>query len=137
MASAKLLGASDLRLIFKHLLPNIIPTVIVFASLDLGMMMLTEGSLSFIGLAYSRRSPPGAAWLPKDVPILAPPGGSQRCRVPHSSSPWRWSTYWANSCAITSIRGWTVAAAINAALKGPWPSIPAKPETRVKASFKF
>ncbi|RUV87139.1 ABC transporter permease [Mesorhizobium sp. M5C.F.Ca.IN.020.14.1.1] len=59
IASAKLLGASDFRIIWKHLLPNIMPTVIVFASLDLGIMMLTEGSLSFIGLGVQ---PPEPSW---------------------------------------------------------------------------
>ena len=59
IASAKLLGASDLRILAKHLLPNIAPTIIVFASLDLGVMMLTEGSLSFIGLGVQ---PPQPSW---------------------------------------------------------------------------
>lgn len=57
--SARLLGASHLRIILKHVLPNILPTVIVFASLDLGMMMLTEGSLSFLGLGVQ---PPQPSW---------------------------------------------------------------------------
>lgn len=57
--SARLLGASHLRIILKHILPNILPTVIVFASLDLGMMMLTEGSLSFLGLGVQ---PPQPSW---------------------------------------------------------------------------
>lgn len=59
IASAKLLGASDIRILWKHLLPNVVPTVIVFASLDLGLMMLTEGSLSFIGLGVQ---PPQPSW---------------------------------------------------------------------------
>ncbi|MEU3333339.1 ABC transporter permease [Glutamicibacter creatinolyticus] len=59
LQSAQLLGASRLRLIIKHILPNILPTIIVFASLDLGMMMLTEGSLSFLGLGVQ---PPESSW---------------------------------------------------------------------------
>lgn len=59
LQSARLLGASHLRIIFRHVLPNIMPTVIVFASLDLGMMMLTEGSLSFLGLGVQ---PPQSSW---------------------------------------------------------------------------
>jgi peptide/nickel transport system permease protein len=57
--SARLLGASHFRIIWKHVLPNIVPTVIVFASLDFGLMMLTEGSLSFIGLGVQ---PPQPSW---------------------------------------------------------------------------
>lgn len=59
LQSARLLGASHLRIIFRQVLPNIMPTVIVFASLDLGMMMLTEGSLSFLGLGVQ---PPQSSW---------------------------------------------------------------------------
>lgn len=59
VASARLLGASHLRIMFKHILPNIMPTVIVFASIDFGVMMLTEGSLSFLGLGVQ---PPEASW---------------------------------------------------------------------------
>lgn len=59
LQSARLLGASHFRLIVRHVLPNIMPTVIVYASLDLGMMMLMEGSLSFLGLGVQ---PPQASW---------------------------------------------------------------------------
>lgn len=59
VASTRLLGASDFRVIFRHVLPNIMPTVIVFASLDFGLMMLTEGSLSFLGLGVQ---PPQPSW---------------------------------------------------------------------------
>lgn len=59
IASARLLGASHFRIIWRHILPNILPTVIVFASLDLGMMMLMEGSLSFLGLGVQ---PPQPSW---------------------------------------------------------------------------
>lgn len=57
--SARLLGASHFRIIWRHILPNILPTVIVFASLDFGVMMLTEGSLSFLGLGVQ---PPQPSW---------------------------------------------------------------------------
>jgi ABC-type dipeptide/oligopeptide/nickel transport system permease subunit len=59
VASARLLGASHLRIMIRHILPNIIPTIIVFASLDFGTMMLTEGSLSFLGLGVQ---PPQPSW---------------------------------------------------------------------------
>ncbi len=59
VASTRLLGASDLRIIVRHILPNVMPTVIVFASLDFGAMMLAEGSLSFLGLGVQ---PPMPSW---------------------------------------------------------------------------
>ncbi|MBB5788581.1 ABC transporter permease [Jiangella mangrovi] len=57
--SAQLLGASNRRVIWRHVLPNVMPTVIVYASLDVGMMMYTEASLSFIGLGVQ---PPTPSW---------------------------------------------------------------------------
>ena len=48
--SAKALGASDARIIFKHLLPNSFAPVIVAATLRVGTTILTEAVLSFLGL---------------------------------------------------------------------------------------
>jgi peptide/nickel transport system permease protein len=59
VAGARLLGASHVRILTRHVLPNIVPTVIVYASLDFGAMMLTEGSLSFLGLGVQ---PPQPSW---------------------------------------------------------------------------
>lgn len=59
VSSARLLGASHIRIMLRHILPNIASTVIVFASLDFGMMMLLEGSLSFLGLGVQ---PPQPSW---------------------------------------------------------------------------
>lgn len=57
--SARLLGASHRRILWRHVLPNIMPSVIVYASLDVGMMMYMEASLSFIGLGVQ---PPTPSW---------------------------------------------------------------------------
>ncbi|WP_113535804.1 ABC transporter permease [Ensifer sp. SSB1] len=48
--SAKVLGVSPLGVMFKHLLPNIMPTVMVLAALDLGATILSLAALSFLGL---------------------------------------------------------------------------------------
>lgn len=48
--SAKALGVSKLAIMFKHLLPNIMPTILVLAALDLGYNILALASLSFLGL---------------------------------------------------------------------------------------
>jgi peptide/nickel transport system permease protein len=48
--AAKLLGASDRRIIFKHLIPASIGHIIVVATLALPAMILAETSLSFLGL---------------------------------------------------------------------------------------
>jgi len=48
--AAKAAGASDLRIVMKHLLPNSIYPVLIMASLDTGSIVLTAAALSFLGL---------------------------------------------------------------------------------------
>jgi len=48
--ASKALGASDSRLIFAHLIPNVISLVIVMATLSIPGVILAEAALSFIGL---------------------------------------------------------------------------------------
>lgn len=57
--SARLLGASHGRILLRHVLPNVMPSVTVYASLDVGMMMYAEASLSFIGVGVQ---PPTPSW---------------------------------------------------------------------------
>ncbi|PCJ21102.1 MAG: hypothetical protein COB02_00510 [Candidatus Cloacimonadota bacterium] len=44
------LGASDFRIFFKHILPNIVSPLIILFSLRTGMMILAESTLNFLGL---------------------------------------------------------------------------------------
>jgi peptide/nickel transport system permease protein len=53
--AARASGASDLRIMTRHILPNSIYSVIIVASLDFGSIVLTAAALSFLGLG----SPPG------------------------------------------------------------------------------
>jgi len=57
--SAKLAGASDLRIIFHHLLPNALPPILVAATLGIGNAILIESALSFLGLGVQ---PPTPSW---------------------------------------------------------------------------
>ena len=59
MLATNCLGLKDSRKIFKHLLPNTIPSIIVSATLKIGGAILTESSLSFLGLGVV---PPTASW---------------------------------------------------------------------------
>ena len=56
---AALMGASAPRVLFRHLLPNIIGAVSVVATLEFGLMVLFEAGLSFLGLGVQ---PPTASW---------------------------------------------------------------------------
>ena len=57
--AGRALGYSDLRLMFGHVLPNILPEVLVMGSLWLATAIRVEASLAFIGLGVS---PPTATW---------------------------------------------------------------------------
>ncbi|MEE8168223.1 MAG: ABC transporter permease [Candidatus Hydrothermarchaeales archaeon] len=48
--ASKALGASDTRIIFRHLIPNVMSTLIVIATLSIPGVVLAEAALSFIGL---------------------------------------------------------------------------------------
>jgi peptide/nickel transport system permease protein len=48
--ASKSLGASDTRIVFRHLVPNVLSTVIVIATLSIPGVILAEAALSFIGL---------------------------------------------------------------------------------------
>lgn len=56
---ATLMGAGPLRILFRHILPNIIGAVTVVATLEFGLMVLFEAGLSFLGLGVQ---PPTASW---------------------------------------------------------------------------
>lgn len=59
MKAAKLSGSSSGKLIFKHILPNIIGPILVTAMLDIGTMMMELAALSFLSLGAK---PPTAEW---------------------------------------------------------------------------
>ena len=59
MLATRSIGARDLRLILGHLLPNVMPVMIVAASLALGQIVLIEAALDFLGLGIQ---PPTASW---------------------------------------------------------------------------
>jgi len=57
MVATRALGASDARLILRHLLPNVLHVLIVFGSLYLGQVVLIEAALDFLGLGISPATP--------------------------------------------------------------------------------
>jgi peptide/nickel transport system permease protein len=57
--AARALGASDMRIIGRHILPNIIQPVIVQAAIGMAGAILAEATMSFLGLGVP---PPAASW---------------------------------------------------------------------------
>src|SRR5258706_7248896 len=57
--AARALGASDLRIVMKHIVPNIIQPVVVQAAIGMAGAVLAEATMSFLGLGVP---PPAASW---------------------------------------------------------------------------
>ena len=57
--SARVIGVPQFRILLRHILPNCIPTLIVLFTLNVPSSILTESSLSFLGLGVQ---PPAASW---------------------------------------------------------------------------
>lgn len=57
--AARAVGASDLRIIFRHILPNVTAPILVVASVWLGNAIIIEATLSFLGLGAP---PPAPTW---------------------------------------------------------------------------
>lgn len=74
--SIRSLGGSDMRILFKHIVPNIISPVIVIATLEMAKIVLMEASLSYLGLG---------------VPVTIPTWGRMlaESRVNMVTSPWQ------------------------------------------------
>jgi peptide/nickel transport system permease protein len=59
VTQARTMGGSGRWVVRRHIVPNIVPTLLVLLSLQLGLAIIAEGSLSFLGLGVP---PPAASW---------------------------------------------------------------------------
>jgi peptide/nickel transport system permease protein len=59
VGAARALGSTGLMLVVRHILPNVLPTVIVYGSLFMANAILVEAALSFLGLGVQ---PPTPSW---------------------------------------------------------------------------
>lgn len=61
--AARTIGASDKRIMFRHILPNIIAPLIVFTTFLLAVAVIAEASLSFLGIGAQAPTPSWGAML--------------------------------------------------------------------------
>ena len=59
LEAERILGASALRIVFSHVLPNILGPLVILASMDIAVVISIEAGLSFLGLGVR---PPLASW---------------------------------------------------------------------------
>ena len=57
--AARVLGASNRRIMFRHILPNVIGPILVYATLGLGIAIMITAGLSYLGLGAQ---PPSPEW---------------------------------------------------------------------------
>jgi peptide/nickel transport system permease protein len=59
VTAARTVGASKPRIMIRHILPNVMPLIIVLAAIDVGAIILIESGLSYLGLGIT---PPTPSW---------------------------------------------------------------------------
>lgn len=57
--AARAMGASDLRIIVRHIFPNSVASIVVYATMNIGGAILTESALSYLGMGVT---PPTPSW---------------------------------------------------------------------------
>ncbi len=79
--AAKTVGCTDIRVVLRHILPNVLGPIIVLATLDVGWAILNASALSFLGLGVQPPTPEWGAMLNegrgylRDAPwVTAAPG---------------------------------------------------------------
>jgi peptide/nickel transport system permease protein len=104
---ARTMGGSGKWVVRRHILPNIVPTLLVLLSLQLGLAIIAEGTLSFLGLGVPS---PGASW-----------GGMLNDGRKHLSDGWWMATMPGIALSLTVL-------ATN--LMGDWLRVRSDPATR-------
>ena len=90
VAAAQALGGHGTRIIFRHLLPNVLTPVIVIATLEVARMIILESALSFLGLGVQ---PPTPTW-----------GGMLADGRAYLSTAW-WLATFPGLCIMLSVLG--------------------------------
>ena len=57
--AARVMGASSKRIVFRHILPVVLPTLLTILTVEFAVVMLAESSLSFLGIGIQ---PPEITW---------------------------------------------------------------------------
>ncbi len=88
VALARISCCSHTRIIFRHIFPNTVPTVLVLATFQIGYVIILESSLSFLGVGIP---PPTASW-----------GGMTRDGLGLVSSAW-WISLWPGLAILLTV----------------------------------
>ena len=70
--AARALGATDTRIVLRYILPNVMPVLIILATLNLGIAVLAEATISFLGFGIQAPFPTWGQMLAKEGRIYGP-----------------------------------------------------------------
>jgi ABC-type dipeptide/oligopeptide/nickel transport system permease subunit len=68
--AARTIGANNARVLWRHIMPNVVPPVIVLATLEIGQLLLAIAGLNFLGLGAQPPTPEWGAMLNEGRPFL-------------------------------------------------------------------
>lgn len=88
IAAAQLCGTSRTRMLLRHIVPNIFPQLITFATLGMGLIIVLEGALSFLGLG---------------IPAPAPSWGNMISDGQQSLSATPWLVLWPSGALFLTV----------------------------------
>jgi peptide/nickel transport system permease protein len=70
ITAARLTGTSNWKIIFRHVLPNVIPGIVTFSLLGIGVVVILEGALDFLGLGIQIPQPSWGSMIAKGQNVL-------------------------------------------------------------------
>jgi len=68
--AARAMGASDVRIMFRHIMPNAIAPIIVYGTMSVGGAIITEAALSFLGMGVQPPTPSWGLMLSDAKPLM-------------------------------------------------------------------
>jgi peptide/nickel transport system permease protein len=70
ITAARLTGTGNWKIIFRHVLPNVIPGIVTFSLLGIGVVVILEGALDFLGLGIQIPQPSWGSMIAKGQNVL-------------------------------------------------------------------
>lgn len=70
--AARAMGASDSRIIFRHIMPNAIAPIIVYGTMSIGGAIITEAALSYLGMGVQPPTPSWGGMLSEAKALMVP-----------------------------------------------------------------
>jgi peptide/nickel transport system permease protein len=70
ITAARLTGTRNWKIIFKHVLPNVIPSIVTFSLLGIGIIVILEGAVDFLGLGIQIPQPSLGEMIAKGQTVL-------------------------------------------------------------------